>query len=323
MAASPTPLGSFVLGVLPPAAAPLRKRAISGLVSSSGGIVDWCNLAAKFNIVDGELMSNSGYLSTNVGVAFAPLALSLNKGPISNTFTVINNKLRWENSAFASGVALYCMSTDGVVLAVFNGIYPQGCVVINLAVVQASECLEAISSPTTVSSSTTSINTSSGTSTSVSTKASTSSSASTDSSSLSSTSVPTTTSSGTSTTLATTTTTSATSATSTALCNIAVQFREAVLGGLPSNTTLKIIGSITELGSWNVDLGVPLSFQENSPEAPVWSVTIDIAPNVTIYWNYIQVNSSGAVRRDPITYSNLLEWNKYCSASWGSSWNWW
>ncbi|GAB7352422.1 hypothetical protein MBLNU459_g2841t2 [Dothideomycetes sp. NU459] len=101
-----------------------------------------------------------------------------------------------------------------------------------------------------------------------------------------------------STTLATSTTpATSTTKTSTAACStvtsVAVTFDETVT--TTYGETIKLVGSISQLGSWNTANAVTLSASKYTTSNPLWYVTVQLAPGTVLQYKYINVASSGTV----------------------------
>ncbi|KFY53439.1 hypothetical protein V496_07594 [Pseudogymnoascus sp. VKM F-4515 (FW-2607)] len=98
-------------------------------------------------------------------------------------------------------------------------------------------------------------------------------------------------------TAATSVGTSTTSPTSTA-CAIAasvdVTFKEVVTTSV--GQTIKVVGSIAALGSWNTGSAVALSASAYTNANPLWSTTVTLAAGTTFEYKFINVQSSGAIR---------------------------
>ncbi|KAI4600542.1 glycoside hydrolase 15 protein [Pestalotiopsis sp. 9143b] len=99
------------------------------------------------------------------------------------------------------------------------------------------------------------------------------------------------------TTTATTTKTSTSTSTTTSACatatNIAVTF--SVLKTTTYGDTVKVVGSVSALGSWAPASAIALSASAYTAANPVWSGTVTLAAGQTISYKYIVVSSSGAV----------------------------
>jgi alpha-amylase len=92
----------------------------------------------------------------------------------------------------------------------------------------------------------------------------------------------------TSTKSATTATTCGTSATP-----VSVTFNETVVTSL--GQTIKIAGSISQLGSWNTANAVALSAKYYTSSNPLWTGTVTIPAGTTFQYKFINVASNGAV----------------------------
>ncbi|CAJ2503750.1 Uu.00g111440.m01.CDS01 [Anthostomella pinea] len=143
----------ILLGVIPGDASANQKRGIrgirrqtapasSGFISGAGPInPDVCTDATLFSLTDGELISGGQAVSTEPGVAFAPIRVSPT-GSISTTFSVVNGLLEWYNAAFLDGKAGFCQVAPGQVYATFStpSTFPAGCEVVSLVVYEAVAC---------------------------------------------------------------------------------------------------------------------------------------------------------------------------------------
>ncbi|TEA19575.1 Glucoamylase [Colletotrichum sidae] len=65
--------------------------------------------------------------------------------------------------------------------------------------------------------------------------------------------------------------------------------------------TIKIVGSIPSLGSWNPSSAITLSASGYTSANPIWTVTVELQAGQVITYKYINVASSGAVtwEKDP------------------------
>lgn len=65
--------------------------------------------------------------------------------------------------------------------------------------------------------------------------------------------------------------------------------------------TIKIVGNIAELGSWDTTKAVALSAIDYTSSNPLWWVTLTLQPGESIQYKYINVASNGVVtwERDP------------------------
>lgn len=132
----------FVIGIGPAdprqSGAPGSKarRQSSGFIGNAGvnNPVE-CSQATQFAIIDGELTSGGQKVSTNPGVAAAPLAVSPAVGLITRTWGIVDDELLWVNAAFAGGQTTFCL--DATTRKVFfvttgAGTEPDGCTLVSL-----------------------------------------------------------------------------------------------------------------------------------------------------------------------------------------------
>ena len=65
--------------------------------------------------------------------------------------------------------------------------------------------------------------------------------------------------------------------------------------------TIKVVGSVPELGNWNPDNGIPLGAGAYTQDNPLWSVTFSMTPGQTFEYKFVNVAADGTVRweRDP------------------------
>ncbi|KAI1326275.1 alpha-amylase [Xylariaceae sp. FL0255] len=59
--------------------------------------------------------------------------------------------------------------------------------------------------------------------------------------------------------------------------------------------TIKIVGSISQLGSWSTSSAIALSASKYTSSNPLWTVTIDLPAGTTFEYKFINVASNGAV----------------------------
>ncbi|KAK0634231.1 starch binding domain-containing protein [Bombardia bombarda] len=102
-------------------------------------------------------------------------------------------------------------------------------------------------------------------------------------------------STATATTLSTSTTSAGTSASAScvAVSNVAVTFNELVSTSYGQN--IKVVGSISQLGSWNTASAVALSASGYTTSNPLWTTTMNLPAGTTFQYKFIKVESSGAV----------------------------
>ncbi|OBT74323.1 hypothetical protein VF21_06861 [Pseudogymnoascus sp. 05NY08] len=99
---------------------------------------------------------------------------------------------------------------------------------------------------------------------------------------------------GTSTAIPTgTSTTSPTSTACTIASSVDVTFNEVVTTNV--GQTIKVVGSISELGSWSTSSAIALSASKYTNANPLWSTTVTLAAGTTFEYKFINVQSSGAV----------------------------
>ncbi|KAL2135866.1 hypothetical protein VTI74DRAFT_6629 [Chaetomium olivicolor] len=60
--------------------------------------------------------------------------------------------------------------------------------------------------------------------------------------------------------------------------------------------TVKVVGSVPELGSWNTANAVPLSAAAYTSSNPLWTITVPMKAGITVQYKYIKVNSDGSVQ---------------------------
>lgn len=102
--------------------------------------------------------------------------------------------------------------------------------------------------------------------------------------------------SSTATTLATSTrvSTSTSAASScTVASSVAVTFNEKVT--TVWGQTVKIVGSIPELGNWSPSSAIALSASQYTSSNPLWSATVNVPAGTTFQYKFIRVESNGAV----------------------------
>ncbi|CZR52821.1 probable glucoamylase precursor [Phialocephala subalpina] len=115
----------------------------------------------------------------------------------------------------------------------------------------------------------------------------------------------TTTSSSSATTTGTGTSTSTTTSTSTAstcaaATSVAVTFDELVT--TVYGQTIKISGSVSQLGSWDTSNAVALSASQYTSSNPLWAGTVSFAAGTVIQYKYINVASDGTVTWEAVSF---------------------
>lgn len=83
--------------------------------------------------------------------------------------------------------------------------------------------------------------------------------------------------------------------------------------------TIKLVGSIPQLGSWNPGSAIPLSASGYTNGNPLWSITTSLPTGTSFEYKFIKVSSSGAVswESDP---NRLYTVPTGCTASASGSW---
>lgn len=108
------------------------------------------------------------------------------------------------------------------------------------------------------------------------------------------------TSSSSSTTLSTSTKTSTTSTTSSAttscspVSTVAVTFNELVT--TVYGQTIKVVGSISQLGSWSPSSAPALSASQYTSSNPLWTYTVSLPAGTTFEYKFVNVASDGTVK---------------------------
>ncbi|XDG07670.1 hypothetical protein ABKA04_007285 [Annulohypoxylon sp. FPYF3050] len=97
----------------------------------------------------------------------------------------------------------------------------------------------------------------------------------------------------TSTTTATACAASTTSTSSSSSSTVALTFNQAVV--TTYGDTIKLVGSIPLLGSWDVSSAPALSAAKYTAANPLWSVTLSLVPGTAFEYKFVKVSSSGSV----------------------------
>ena len=117
----------FVEPADPEKTPPARKRQTYNTPSLIGnGLESSCLKAHTFSIRGSRLYDNGIVVGANAGVSNSLLVGSSNPGPVQTGFTISNGYIRWINSTFTRGEALFCVQSNQV-FAVFVGSYPTSC----------------------------------------------------------------------------------------------------------------------------------------------------------------------------------------------------
>ncbi|KAL2199758.1 glycoside hydrolase family 13 protein [Corynascus similis CBS 632.67] len=59
--------------------------------------------------------------------------------------------------------------------------------------------------------------------------------------------------------------------------------------------TVKVVGNVPELGSWNPSDAVKLDASQYSQSNPLWSAVVQLAPGATVQYKFVKVGGSGTV----------------------------
>ena len=87
---------------------------------------------------------------------------------------------------------------------------------------------------------------------------------------------------------------STTSASCAIVSNVAVTFN--ALATTVPGQTIKIAGSIAQLGSWSASSAPSLSASQYTSSRPLWSYTVTLPAGQTFQYKFINVQSDGSVR---------------------------
>lgn len=90
-----------------------------------------------------------------------------------------------------------------------------------------------------------------------------------------------------------TSTSSTSSSTACALSTVDVTFNEVVT--TIYGQTIKVVGSIPELGNWDVSAAPAMSASKYTSSNPLWTYTMRVAPGKSFEYKFVNVASSGAV----------------------------
>lgn len=137
---SGVPPGPPPPGVPPPdGPGPLTDNpSMISFVQPNGSLVQGCGKQLMLTIRDGQLFSELGVysvsenVSSQVFIAHPPPVQA-----ISTMFSFDSGSLTWSNDNFTGGSALFC-DYNGMIIATFDGLYPEGCTAIGLTNVDVS-----------------------------------------------------------------------------------------------------------------------------------------------------------------------------------------
>lgn len=59
--------------------------------------------------------------------------------------------------------------------------------------------------------------------------------------------------------------------------------------------SVKLVGSVDALGSWNPDNGISLDASSYTDANPIWTGTVNLSPGQTVQYKYVKVNGDGSV----------------------------
>ena len=125
-----------------------RVRRQSGTyLGFNGTLTTTCSTASTYTLSNGQLFEQSNgvtyQFSAAVGVAYEFFAPTLTAAAITTTFSLgENGALMWINPNFFNGNALFCVFTNGSIVAVFaQGAQPVGCDFIDISISDLSGCI--------------------------------------------------------------------------------------------------------------------------------------------------------------------------------------
>lgn len=131
----------------------LGKRQYAYL-AGTGQATDSCSDAIVYNLINGQLYSNSSagseQFSTEVGVQYANFTPNSTPGSVTTVFSVDSqNNLLWSNANFYNNQARFCVMRDGTLVAVFDDpmMAPEGCAFVLLSLTRVSTCAAAVGAP--------------------------------------------------------------------------------------------------------------------------------------------------------------------------------
>ncbi|KAI1392379.1 uncharacterized protein F4822DRAFT_390838 [Hypoxylon trugodes] len=132
---------SIILSIIP---TPNSANTKSSIFIGPGN-PNTCTRATPFHLKSGQLSNSADgqFISTKKDISFQPFSASSRQGPIATTFSVVNGRLHWYDSAFYQGRARYCrVASSGQVYIVFHidKTWPDRCEEVDIAVHLASRC---------------------------------------------------------------------------------------------------------------------------------------------------------------------------------------
>lgn len=87
---------------------------------------------------------------------------------------------------------------------------------------------------------------------------------------------------------------------------------------------VSLVGSIPELGDWNLTQAVPLANDSYTDASPQWSASVNLPLNITFQYKYIKINTDGSItwEADPnhqYTTPNTCQDSPVLSNTWQST----
>lgn len=123
-------------------------------LAGTGQATDSCANAVVYNLVNGQLFSNSSagsqQFGTDLGIQYANFTPSSTPGSLTTVFSVDSqNNLLWSNANFYNSQARFCVMRDGTLVAVFDNplLAPEGCAFVLLSLTRVSTCAAAVGAP--------------------------------------------------------------------------------------------------------------------------------------------------------------------------------
>ncbi len=99
----------------------------------SQGTLTTCQFATAFTLVGTQLYADGQLVSTSPETSAEPLMTSSFSGSITDGVSVVNGVLKWNNPAFSTDSATFCLSASNTVFVLSDpSVMPSGCVSISL-----------------------------------------------------------------------------------------------------------------------------------------------------------------------------------------------
>ena len=127
-----------------------RRRQTGTFLGTNGELTSSCAAANTYSLVNGQLFVTSNgtteQYSTLPGTGYQSFVPSTTPGSITTTFSLgITGTLLWTSTAFFNGNALFCILSNGAVLAVFaQNAQPQGCIFIQITISDLTSCFNPV-----------------------------------------------------------------------------------------------------------------------------------------------------------------------------------